>query len=86
MKKTVAWDVTPCCSCWNRSFGGTCHLHHQGGSVVLCSVLQLLVMANVPSAMVLSTLMMKAIRSSETSVLTTTTQRHISEDDSLRNV
>jgi hypothetical protein len=24
----VVWDVTPCCSCKNRSFGGTYHFLH----------------------------------------------------------
>jgi hypothetical protein len=47
----------------------------------LCIVLQLLVTANVvPSSPILVTLMMKAIRSSETSVLTTPTWRNIPED------
>jgi hypothetical protein len=43
-------------------------------------VLQLLVTANVvPSSLNLFTLMMEAIRSTETSVLTRATQRHIPE-------
>jgi hypothetical protein len=45
-------------------------------------VLRLLVTANVvPSSLILVTLMMQAIRSSETSVLTRATQLHIPEDD-----
>jgi hypothetical protein len=44
------------------------------------SVRRLLVMANVPSSPILVTLMMKAMRSSETSVLTRATQRNIPED------
>jgi hypothetical protein len=52
----------------------------------LGSVLQLLVTANVvPSTMILFTLMMEALQSSETSVLTTTTQRYIPEDDILHS-
>jgi hypothetical protein len=30
LKHTVFWDVTPCGSCDNRSFGGTYRLYHQG--------------------------------------------------------
>jgi hypothetical protein len=48
--------------------------------VFLCKVLQMLVTANVPSSPILVTLMMKALRSSETSVLTRATRRNISED------
>jgi hypothetical protein len=44
------------------------------------SVRRLLVMANVPSPLVLVTLMMEAIRPSETSVLTRTAWRNIPED------
>jgi hypothetical protein len=44
------------------------------------SVLRLLVTANVPSSPIPVTLMMEVIRSSETSVLTGVTQRHILED------
>jgi hypothetical protein len=46
------------------------------------SVLQLLVTVNVvPSSPILVTLLMELIRSSETSVLTRATRRHIAEDD-----
>jgi hypothetical protein len=48
---------------------------------VLLFVLQLLVIANVaPSSLILSTPMMQAICSSETSVLTRARRRHIQED------
>jgi hypothetical protein len=30
LKNAVFWDVTPCDSCKNQSFGGTYRLHHQG--------------------------------------------------------
>jgi hypothetical protein len=43
-------------------------------------VLRLLVTANVPSSPILVTHMMEALSSSETSVLTRTTQRNIPED------
>jgi hypothetical protein len=43
-------------------------------------MLQLLVTADVPSSLILFTLMMDVIGSSETSVLTGATLRHIQED------
>jgi hypothetical protein len=48
-------------------------------------VLRLLVTANVPSSLVLVTLMMETMGSSETLVHTTTIRRHISEDGILRS-
>jgi hypothetical protein len=66
-------DVTPCGSCKNRQ-------------VILHSPLQLLVTANiVPSSLILVTLMMEAILSSKTSVLTRVTRRHIPEDGTLHS-
>jgi hypothetical protein len=68
-KNAVFWDVTPC---------GCCKIQQL---VFLRSVLRLLVTANVaPRALILFTLMMDTIRSSETSVLTKATRLHISED------
>jgi hypothetical protein len=61
-------------------FGGTCRIHLQGrkNKQVRNSDSSLLYNANaVPSLRILSILKMKAARSSETSVLTSTTQRHI---------
>jgi hypothetical protein len=48
--------------------------------VYLRNVLQLLATANVASSRILVTLMMEAIHSSETSVLTRATRRNILED------
>jgi hypothetical protein len=52
----------------------------------LRSELRLIVIANVvPNSQILVTLIMEAIRSSETSVLRRATQRHISEDGILHS-
>jgi hypothetical protein len=72
MKKAIFWVVIPCGSCKNQCFGGTWHLS---------SVRQLLVMANiVPSSLILVTLIMVVLRSSETLVLTRATWRNIPKD------
>jgi hypothetical protein len=66
MKNVVLWDVTPCGSCKN---------------VFLGIVLRLLVTTNVvPSSPIIVTLMMEAIRTSVTAVLTRATRRNIPED------
>jgi hypothetical protein len=53
--------------------------------VFLCSVIQLLVTANVHRSPILFTLMMEAIWSFETLILTRVTHYHIPEDGSLHN-
>jgi hypothetical protein len=82
MKNIVFWDVTPCGSCKNRCFEGTCRLHHQGDKNRIArnnvSSERLLVTACVaPSSLIFITLMMEALRSSETSILTRAIRRHI---------
>jgi hypothetical protein len=70
-KNAVFWDVTPC---------GSSFCFH------IRSVRRLLVTANVvPSSLILVTLMMEALRSSETSVLTGATRRNIRLDGILIN-
>jgi hypothetical protein len=70
MKNAVFWDVAPCSSCVNRRFGGTYR--------IVCS-LQPPAYAG-SSLADFFTLKMEAICSSETSVHTITTIRHIPEN------
>jgi hypothetical protein len=86
MKNAVFWDVAPCRSCVNRRFGGMYRLHLQGKkirergtSVKRCSLQTTSVHAG-SSLADFSTLMMEEIHSSETSVYTISTRRHIPED------
>jgi hypothetical protein len=83
MNNAVFWDVMPCASCKNRRFGGTYRTHHQSGKNQRPRN-KLLVTANVPSSLVLVTLMTKAIRSCGKSVLTTATRRHILQNKLIR--
>jgi hypothetical protein len=84
MKNVVLWDVTPCGSYRNRRFGGMYRSSHPGDKNQRARAnvsTELLVTANVfPSSLIIFTLMMEAIRYSETSVLTSATRCHISED------
>jgi hypothetical protein len=76
MKNAVFWDVAPCRSCPNRRFGGTYRLHLQGRNIR-----ERKTPAQAGSSLMnFSTLKMEAIRSSETSVHTGSTRRHIPED------
>jgi hypothetical protein len=88
MKNAVISDVTPCGSCKNRRVGGTYRLHHQDAKNERAKNS---VSSNhqpkhsakkyyVLSSPILVTLMMEAIRNSETSVLSRTTRHNITED------
>jgi hypothetical protein len=91
MKNGVVWNVTPCGFCKNRHFGEKYRLHHQSGknwyarknvsnNQQLKHCLQLLGIANiVPSALIFHSVKVEARCSSETSVLTSATRRHIPE-------
>jgi hypothetical protein len=68
MKNALYWDVASCRSCVNRRFRGTYRLSLQPPAHSGCSLADF------------STLQMEAIRSSETSVHTRFTRRHIPED------
>jgi hypothetical protein len=70
MKNAFFWDVVPCGSYKNRCFGGTYFVSISSQRTPIPS-----------TANVHVTLMMEAIYSSETSVLTRATRRHILEDD-----
>jgi hypothetical protein len=87
--KIVVLDVKPHGSYKSRPFGRTYRHRHQGEKISelrrTCSMLQLVVTADVvPRSLILFTLMMKAIRSSETLVGTRATRRHIPEDGIFR--
>jgi hypothetical protein len=71
MKNAILWDVAPCRSCVNR---GTSVIRWPQSAV--CSHV---------ITLDFSTLKMEAIRSSETSVHTRSTRRHIPEDGSLQS-
>jgi hypothetical protein len=80
MKNVVFWDVATSRYCVNWPFGGTYRLHLQGRKIC-----RLQPLAHAGSSLAdFSTLKMEAIRSSETSVHTRSTRRHIPEDDILR--
>jgi hypothetical protein len=77
LKNSLFWDVAPCKSCVNRRFGGTYHLHLQGGKIRERNPAW--------AAADFSALKMEAIRSSEMSVHIRSTQRHIPEDGILHS-
>jgi hypothetical protein len=69
----------------DRCFGGTYRLHYKGDKNRCEERISSQRASVVPCSPILVTLMMKAIRSSETSVLTRGTQRNIQEDNILHS-
>jgi hypothetical protein len=83
MTNAIFRDVAPCTFCVNRCFGGTYHLHLRG-EWVLSTGGCLQPPAHAGSSLAdFSTLKIEAIHSSETSVYTRCTWRHIPEDSIL---
>jgi hypothetical protein len=88
MKNAVFWDVGPCSSCVNRRFGGKYRPHLHGASsqktaffkVTAVKTYIVFFYGEATHRHIRFTLKMEAIRSSETSVLTISTRRHIPED------
>jgi hypothetical protein len=91
MKNAVFWDVLPCKSRLSRRFGGKYRPHLQGRKILerrtsLSKWLQIgSVCSNMLKLVPRSTLKMKAIRSSETSVHMRLTRRYIAENGILHS-
>jgi hypothetical protein len=68
IKNAVFWDVTPRGSCKSRRFGGTYRFPHRGEENQWAR------------NSLLFTLILEAIHSTETSILTRVTRRHIQEE------
>jgi hypothetical protein len=89
-KNAVFLDVAACTSCVNRRFGGTYRLHLQGSKIRerRTGVTELILQAPAHAGSSLAdfcTLKMEAIRSSETSVYTRSTRRHIQQNGILHS-
>jgi hypothetical protein len=93
MKNAVFWNVALCRSCVNRRFGGTYRPHFQGRktrerrtSVSKWQQTPAHTVSSLADIYFSSTLKMEVIRSSETSVDTIPTWRHIPQDSILQKL
>jgi hypothetical protein len=94
MKNAVSWDVTSCGSCKDRRFGRTYCLHQQGENNPRSRNSVRSYWNATPRDSCMNrhfegkhrSQMIKVIRSSETSVLTRATRRHITEDGFLKTI
>jgi hypothetical protein len=75
IKNAVFWDITPCCCCKDRGFGGTYRLRHQGEKMSGARTLEV-----TSNRITLRRNTCHSVRSSETPVLTKATRRNIPED------
>jgi hypothetical protein len=83
MKNAVFWDVAPCRSCVTGRFGGTYGLHLHGRKIREreTSVRRWMQISHAGFSLAdFCSMKMEAIRSSETSVHTRSTRRHIPQD------
>jgi hypothetical protein len=86
MKNDIFLDVTPCGCCKNRRFRGTYRLHRQNDKNQRARNVSSNCADVVPSSLILVTLIMDATHSTETSVLTRATRRHIPEGGVLHSL
>jgi hypothetical protein len=86
MKDAVFWDVTPCVSCINGTFGETCRRHLHVRKCFFAVWFNLLVTSDVvPDSVIFPSVMMEATSSSEIG-FNKVTRFHIPEGSIRQNV